>query len=216
MEIIDAAQCRAARALLNWSQPDLAKQCGMHVQTICHFEKGSGTPTKKTLQRITETLQNGGVEFFNDGGVRPRKIFVQQYKGAEGFKAFMDDVYETVKKVGGPIRLYNAKPTNWLKWLGAEWNDMHAQRMAAVTSKENFKITAGHGDKEFLGPYAEYRWLPKKMWNEQSIYTYGDRFATLNFQPDSVTIVVVHNKQTAEGFRALFDVAWKHETLTLD
>lgn len=31
MQIITAAQCRAARALLNWSQPNLAERCGIYT-----------------------------------------------------------------------------------------------------------------------------------------------------------------------------------------
>ncbi|MCJ2136387.1 helix-turn-helix transcriptional regulator [Methylobacterium sp. J-026] len=38
--MISSAQCRAARALLNWTQDDLSKATGLSSVTIRAFEKG--------------------------------------------------------------------------------------------------------------------------------------------------------------------------------
>lgn len=57
MIIIIPAQCRAARALLNWSQPDLAERWDMHVQTISAFENESGQLCVKATP-FCEATQN--------------------------------------------------------------------------------------------------------------------------------------------------------------
>ena len=59
-------------ALLNWSQPELAERCSIHVQTISNFEKESSTPSKNTLSKISITFDMAGVanalaDFINTG-----------------------------------------------------------------------------------------------------------------------------------------------------
>ena len=75
--MITPAQSRAARALINWSQPQLAGASGTGVSTIRDFETGKRTPIANNLQAIEAALESAGVEFIaeNGGGagVRLRK-----------------------------------------------------------------------------------------------------------------------------------------------
>lgn len=57
------AQCRAARALLDWSQQDLAKAAHLGLSTIRDFEKGRRLPTHNNLQGIKIAMEQAGVEF---------------------------------------------------------------------------------------------------------------------------------------------------------
>ena len=59
--MITPAQCRAARALLDWSQQDLAKAAHLGLSTIRDFEKGRRVPTHNNLRGIKLTLEEGGV-----------------------------------------------------------------------------------------------------------------------------------------------------------
>ena len=65
-----ANQCRAARALLGWSQERLARESRVATRTIAGFEIGEGVPLDRTLSDICRALETGGVEFTN--GKRPR------------------------------------------------------------------------------------------------------------------------------------------------
>ena len=65
-----ANQCRAARALLGWSQERLARESRVATRTIASFEIGEGVPLDRTLSDIRRALETGGVEFTN--GKRPR------------------------------------------------------------------------------------------------------------------------------------------------
>lgn len=60
--MIAPAQCRAARALLDWSQQDLAKAAHLGLSTIRDFEKGRRVPTHNNLRGIKLALEEGGVE----------------------------------------------------------------------------------------------------------------------------------------------------------
>ncbi len=60
--MITPVQCRAARALLDWSQQDLAKAAHLGLSTIRDFEKGRRVPTYNNLRGIKLALEEGGVE----------------------------------------------------------------------------------------------------------------------------------------------------------
>jgi DNA-binding XRE family transcriptional regulator len=71
-------QIRAARALLDWSQPDLAEQSGVSIGTIKTFEKGRSEPKRPTLIAWRNAFAQAGVVFTYDDdaggdGVRFRK-----------------------------------------------------------------------------------------------------------------------------------------------
>jgi transcriptional regulator with XRE-family HTH domain len=58
---------RAGRALLGWSQADLAKKAGLSVSTVRNFEKGRSDPYGRNLHAIEGALSAAGVEFLDPG-----------------------------------------------------------------------------------------------------------------------------------------------------
>ncbi len=66
------AQCRAARALLNWNQEKLAAAAQVSVNTVRNFETEKSAPQRSTLDVMRRALEAAGVEFTNGGqpGVR--------------------------------------------------------------------------------------------------------------------------------------------------
>ena len=68
---ITPEQCRAARALLNWSQPDLAKAAGTGRSSIANFERGARTPHPRNLKTLRATLEAADVEFIPENGGGP-------------------------------------------------------------------------------------------------------------------------------------------------
>ncbi len=66
------AQCRAARALLDWSQDQLAAESHVGTKTVVDFERGKRTPYPRTLEDIRRALERAGIEFIdgNAPGVR--------------------------------------------------------------------------------------------------------------------------------------------------
>jgi ribosome-binding protein aMBF1 (putative translation factor) len=70
-------QWRAARALIGWSQSDLAEKIGVAVLTIKRMEAGAQNVSDDIRERAKAALEGAGVEFTNGGqpGVRLRKEF---------------------------------------------------------------------------------------------------------------------------------------------
>ncbi|WP_325053415.1 helix-turn-helix domain-containing protein [Sinorhizobium meliloti] len=67
--IMTPAQCRAARALLDWTQPHLAEAAGVSPSTLRDFESGKRIPIANNLAAIRAALETVGVTFLEDGDV---------------------------------------------------------------------------------------------------------------------------------------------------
>jgi predicted transcriptional regulator len=68
------AQIRAARALLDWTQADLAAKADISANALIAIERGKADPKLSTVNAIRRALEKAGVEF-TDGdapGVRLR------------------------------------------------------------------------------------------------------------------------------------------------
>lgn len=65
---LSAAQCRAARALVGWSQDKLATESKVAKATIANFEANRRAPYDRTLADLRATLETAGVEFIPENG----------------------------------------------------------------------------------------------------------------------------------------------------
>ncbi|NIA69644.1 helix-turn-helix transcriptional regulator [Pelagibius litoralis] len=54
-------QCRAARAMLQWSREDLGERTGIHYITLCNFELGHCTLKRANAQLLRLTFEAAGV-----------------------------------------------------------------------------------------------------------------------------------------------------------
>ena len=73
---INAAQTRAARGLLGWSQTELGNAAGLSLSTIKRYEAGRGANgSQGVIDKMRAALEAAGVEFTNGGqpGVRLRR-----------------------------------------------------------------------------------------------------------------------------------------------
>jgi DNA-binding XRE family transcriptional regulator len=69
---ITAKQCRAGRALLDWTQGDLASATGISIHTIRAFERErDGTMRRSKRNLIKSALESAGVIFVEENGEVP-------------------------------------------------------------------------------------------------------------------------------------------------
>jgi transcriptional regulator with XRE-family HTH domain len=80
-------QCRAARALLDWTQPQLAKAAKLGLSTVVDFEKERRTVSDDAVSAIRAALESAGAVFLDGGqeatggpGVRLKRDFVAPVK----------------------------------------------------------------------------------------------------------------------------------------
>jgi transcriptional regulator with XRE-family HTH domain len=74
---LTASQCRAGRALIEWSQAQLSQSAAIDVQTVADFERRFRAPDETTRRRLRATLEAAGVVFIaeNGGGAGARLKF---------------------------------------------------------------------------------------------------------------------------------------------
>jgi transcriptional regulator with XRE-family HTH domain len=68
---LDATQCKMARAALGIGVRELAARAVVSPDTVSRLEKGERLH-QRTVIAIREALQDAGVEFLPDGGMRLR------------------------------------------------------------------------------------------------------------------------------------------------
>jgi transcriptional regulator with XRE-family HTH domain len=70
--MISSDQVRAARALLGWSQPEVAEAAGVSAMTVKRAE-GSGQPPASTdaMAKVQAALEKAGVLFLDENGEGP-------------------------------------------------------------------------------------------------------------------------------------------------
>jgi predicted transcriptional regulator len=66
-------QVKAARALLGWSQSDLARHSGISEPTIARLESAEGQlgGRGQTVGKIRSALERNGIEFIDENGGGP-------------------------------------------------------------------------------------------------------------------------------------------------
>lgn len=204
-------QIRAARALLDWSQADLADHAGLSQTGIARIENGTNQPNTHTLVKIRAAFENADVEFLGDAGLRRKTGEVKTLRGREGFQTFMNDVYETLRQNGGEVRVSNVDERQWIRWMGEEGYAVHADRMKKLSGSVNFRILIEEGDDFFIAnEFAQYRWFPKALFHGQSFYAYGNKLALIDFAKSDVSVMLMDQRNFAQSFIVLFDIAWEY------
>jgi transcriptional regulator with XRE-family HTH domain len=70
MEALAQAECKAARALLNWTAAQLSKASSVPIDTVRSFESGrSKTLSRENEGLVRKALEMGGIQFLEAGAV---------------------------------------------------------------------------------------------------------------------------------------------------
>jgi len=75
--MIIGSQCRAARALVQWTREKLAQNSGVEALVIEEFERRINTPGDDVRRALREALEEAGAVFIaeNGGGIGVRLKF---------------------------------------------------------------------------------------------------------------------------------------------
>ena len=204
---ITIKQIKLARISLDWTQSEMAKHANVSKDTIVNLETGKKKPNSNTLNTIIDVLQNAGIEFLENNGIRDRRDVIQRFEGSEGFRDFIYDVYGTVKNDGGHICVTNADEKQFEKWQGEYAND-YLSKMGQVENIE-MQIIVKEGDNyHTASDYAQYRYIPSQYFGGMPTYIYGDKVAEILFSENDVAIYVLGNKALADAKRKTFLALW--------
>ena len=78
-------QLKAARALLGWSQADLAQKSGYSLPAINNIERGAYKAHSATMEDIIQTFEQNGIQFLDGPGVRLENssLRIKCYEGTD-------------------------------------------------------------------------------------------------------------------------------------
>lgn len=211
--LFSSSQLRAARGLLNWSRPDLAARTGVSEQTIHRFENDMGEPEVNTQKKIARVLDENGVEFSDNQGVRYKANDIEVFEGRDRFDEFYDFMYEHVKSKGGAVCVSGVDES--LFAIHRSFASSHRERMIELVKKRNdisVKILVKEGDYNFTAAeYAKYKWQSKEDFSPASFYAFGNCLALISFAHHTPPYVVLHKSGPfAEAYRHAFNIAWKN------
>lgn len=202
-------QIKAARALADMRQDELAELIGLTPQAIRKIEDDAVQPREGTMADIVSVFTARGIEFLDYQGVRFRPEGIQILNGREGLIALMEDIYDSCKRgVAGDIVLAGAPEDEFQRILG-EYDETYLANMSSIA---NLKMRAliNEGDTNIVSSdYCEYRWSPKEQFQAVPFYAYADKLAIVVFQADPAPrIFTIQSKTIAEAYRRQFESMW--------
>jgi len=208
-EMITAAQLRAARGLLDWTRTELAEAAKISPETVKNIEHGVFRPQEETAERIVRAFAERDVVFTDDEGVKIRRDAITRYEGSTGFRKFMDDLYQEAKKGNADICVSGVDEAEFIKHLGADFVDAHVKRMTDLHGSKVRCLIRDEDSNVFCSSYNDYRWVPSVTFSAVPFYVFGNNFAVVNFDKDSVMVISIASEPVSKAYRKQFEIIWK-------
>jgi ribosome-binding protein aMBF1 (putative translation factor) len=79
--MITSRQCRAARALLGWSQAGLAKEADIGLDVVRRFERSESDTRSSGIIAIEKAIRRGGVELILPDESKGEGVRIASVKG---------------------------------------------------------------------------------------------------------------------------------------
>ncbi len=205
--MINFRQIRAARALLDWSQPDLARASGLATSSVKNLESETGSARRETLDAIVDAFERNGIEFMPASGVRLKPQSVTVHDDRRATAELLDDIYAHVQKATvREVLILGLDEGFSVDTDGQQLIESHVARLTAAGIRE--RILVCEGDTRFLNTPDSYRWLPQAYFTRNApIYVYGDRVA-IHSGSLRRRAVIVEQRALAQHLRMVFDLLW--------
>jgi transcriptional regulator with XRE-family HTH domain len=203
--MITGSQVRAARALLDWKQTDLAEKTGLSVPSINNIERMVGSPRLTTLNIVRDALQSEGIEFLDFNGVRRHSeaFEMKEFHGTDFINRLHDDLLVCLRGPEDEIVMYGLDDSLFPIHFPEEvfrWDE------AVRTRKFRERALIKEGDTYILSNVESYRWIPREMIGLVPYYVYSDRIALIMWETRRV--IIIRSSAIANSFRAQFELLW--------
>lgn len=200
--MITPAQIRAGRALVGWSQTDLARRAEVTQVTIANIETQKTQASRNTIRRIESALQSQGVEFVGNG-VKLSDYDLNHYVGDDAYVRLLDDVYFALNANRGEVLFSGVDERKNVPGLVEKIKKMKA---AGIT----MRLLIEDGNDYILGELKDYRQLPSQYFSNGVTVTYSNKYALAIYSENSMRVHVLNNAHVADTQRRIFQFLWDY------
>lgn len=210
--MISIQQIRGARAMLGWSQKQLADVAGISLRNIHNIEAGLVVPRLQTVKAIQHALEKAKIVFSDGCGVALKEeIFnVDWLEGTGSLEALVNDMIEGIRGGVREILLCNTNERNWIKHSTQDMKRRYDETMERTGARERCLIA--YGDTILFGKPEYYRWLPEEYFGEVSYVVCGPLLVIIVWEP-ILRIVRIRNEAITKSYRRHFEGLWKLSTV---
>lgn len=201
---ITPGQLRAARAMLDLSQQQLATLAGMHINALIRWESGQSKPRISTTERMAAVLTKMGLKLLPGEGVA-RTGSTWSIQTVDGSNFLSDIVSDLLAHIGFKGENLMVSPDEELFWRNDKFS---IAKLYAARKKLQFreKIIVPPSNKRFLSPKTIYRVLPASLIGTISWCTYGNHVALINLEAHQS--IIIESSNYADTQRRLFNALW--------
>jgi transcriptional regulator with XRE-family HTH domain len=210
---LQATQVRAARAILEWSQEELADRSGIGVTTIRQIESGFSSRRNTTIN-LRGTFENAGLEFLENEGVRRRTDKFRLLEGADSCQKLYDEFLQAAH--AGADEILACAPSYQViaETLGLDKDEGRA-RVKTLCNYTRIKcLVHEDGLPEKEEPLVSIRYSFGFVVGRAQYYVFGRKFALIIPQGGREYNFIVFNiPSSAQEFREGFQDLWSGKAL---
>lgn len=206
--LFDNHQINAAIVLAGLHASDLADALSMAKSNMSNILSGKVQPHEETKRKIVRKLEDLGIEFLPQSGVRKRSDIVHTLDGYEGQRRFNNDRYDTAINSSQDF-LYCGTNTQEeaAKGMDAMLSAEYSERMQTIKHFKTRGLRPMTDSSPAFGRLIEYRALPIDEFPPMKFYVYGGKVAILRFAPE-FRAIVINDRSMSDQYRNYFERLW--------
>ncbi len=204
--MVTARQIKAARALLGWTQADLARAAGLHPNVVLRLESEKANPRATTLQKIKQSCEEAGLHFRGQRGVEMKEdLFeTQRFEGPDFIRRLTDDCLRLMKSPADEV-LNVVTDEVFFDLADAGQNKRFYAHMSKTGFRERYLVTQQSAPPKNKDQ-AVYRRLPQEALGTIAYVVYANRVGFLQWRTREV--LLIKNAALAQTFRDQFTFLW--------
>ncbi len=204
--MLSIEQIKAARALLGWTQEELAAAAGLSKPMINTLERRLANPKVDTLAALQRALEKAGVEFTDGSGVKLQSgvLKTQVFEGSDSLIRLSHLIFDTLVGTDKELLISGIAEGQYRHWGGDRFL---AEIDRRVKNKIKTKLLSCEGDMDFIEPIEHYRWISKAFFPTVPTYVFDNKYAIFLWGPPQ-KVVLIENAEIAESFRQQFLAHW--------
>lgn len=204
--MITAEQIRAARALLNWKQSDLARESGLSLPSINNIERQIGSPRIDTLRAIQMTCEKAGIEFIGQQGVKKHSEFfaIDEYQGNDFIRYLYDDFLTCMNGPDDIVLMSGIDDRKFPEYAPDQTVRYYEHHLK---TKFTEKALLREGDNYYLSDPIGYRWIAPELLGQIPYWVYKDRLVMIMWEAKRV--IIIRSQSVADTFQKQFEYLWQ-------